>query len=109
MFTTSLCAAVLLASPTITAAAGTGEKGYGGDGGQATAAKLNEPYGLELDAEGNLFIVDRLNFCVRKVDAKTGTISTLAGTGGKSGFGGDGGPADKALLREPNGHCLDGK
>jgi streptogramin lyase len=166
MFTTSLCAAVLLASPTITAAAGTGEKGYGGDGGPATAAKLdqpfdvavdragnlyfsdtnnhrvrkvdaktgiistvagngqkgfggdggkatdaklNEPYGLELDAEGNLFIVDRLNFCVRKVDAKTGTISTLAGTGGKSGFGGDGGPADKALLREPNGHCLDGK
>jgi streptogramin lyase len=88
--------------------AGNGTKGFGGDGGKATDATLNEPYGVELDADGNLFIVDRLNYCIRRVDAKTGVISTVAGTGGKSGFGGDGGPADKALLREPNGICLDG-
>jgi streptogramin lyase len=93
----------------ITTVAGNGTKGFAGDGGKATGAMLNEPYGVELDADGNLFIVDRLNYCVRKVDAKSGVISTVAGTGGKSGFGGDGGPADKALLREPNGICLDGK
>jgi DNA-binding beta-propeller fold protein YncE len=93
----------------ITTVAGNGKKGYGGDGGAATAAMLNEPYGVELDADGNLFIVDRLNYCIRKVDAKGGTISTVAGTGGRSGYGGDGGPADKAGFKEPNGLCLDGK
>jgi streptogramin lyase len=91
----------------ITTVAGNGKKGFGGDGGKATDASLNEPYGIELDATGNLFIVDRLNYCVRKVDA-SGIISTVAGTGGKSGYGGDDGPADKALLVEPNGICLDG-
>ena len=91
----------------ISTVAGNGKKGFGGDGGKATEAMLNEPYGVELDDHGNLFIVDRLNFCIRKVDAKTGTISTVAGTGGKSGYGGDGGPADKAGFKEPNGLCLD--
>src|SRR5438874_52694 len=94
---------------TITTVAGSGTKGFAGDGRKATDASLNEPYGVELDAHGNLFIVDRLNYCVRRVDAKSGTISTVAGTGGESGFGGDGGPATAALLREPNGLCLDGK
>jgi streptogramin lyase len=94
---------------TITTVAGNGTKGFSGDGGKATDASLDEPYGIELDADGNLFIVDRLNYCVRRVDAKTGTISTVVGTGGKSGFGGDGDPATAALLREPNGICLDGK
>jgi streptogramin lyase len=93
----------------ITTVAGSGKKGFGGDGGKATEAMLNEPYGLELDSDGNLFIVDRLNFCIRRVDAKTGTIATIAGTGGKSGFAGDDGPATDALLVEPNGLCLDGK
>jgi streptogramin lyase len=93
----------------ITTVAGNGKKGFGGDGGPATEAVLNEPYGIKLDAGGNLYIVDRLNYCVRKVDTKSGTMSTLAGTGGKSGFSGDGGPADKALMKEPNGICLDGK
>ena len=93
----------------ITTVAGNGKKGFAGDGGKATDASLNEPYGIELDTDGNLFIVDRLNFCVRKVDAKTAFISTVAGTGGKSGFAGDGGLADKAQLVEPNGICLDGK
>jgi sugar lactone lactonase YvrE len=93
----------------ISTVAGNGKKGFAGDGGKATEASLNEPYGLELDAEGNLFVVDRLNYCVRKVDAKTAFITTVAGVGGKAGYGGDGGPADKALLVEPNGLCLDGK
>jgi streptogramin lyase len=93
----------------ISTVAGNRKKGFAGDGGPATAASLNEPYGIELDADGNLYLVDRLNFCIRKVDAKTGVISTIAGTGGKSGFAGDGGPANKALLVEPNGICLDGK
>jgi streptogramin lyase len=93
----------------ITTVAGNGKKGFAGDGGKATDASLNEPYGIALDSDGNLFIVDRLNYCVRKVDAKTGNISTVAGTGGKAGFAGDGGPADKAQLVEPNGICLDGK
>lgn len=94
---------------TVTTVAGSGKKGFAGDGGKATEASLNEPYGVELDADGNLYIVDRLNFCVRRVDAKAGTISTIAGTGGKAGYGGDGGPAVQALLVEPNGICLDGK
>jgi streptogramin lyase len=93
----------------ITTVAGNGKKGFAGDGGKATDAMLNEPYGIALDADGDLFIVDRLNYCVRVVDAKTGVISTVAGTGGKLGFTGDGGPATQALLREPNGICLDGK
>jgi streptogramin lyase len=88
---------------------GNGTKGFSGDGGPATSASLNEPYGIALDADGNLYIVDRLNFCIRRVDSRTGVISTIAGTGGKSGYGGDGGPVEKALFREPNGICLDGK
>ena len=96
------------ASGTIVTVAGNGRKGFDGDGGKAVDSMLNEPYGVELDADGNLFIVDRLNYCIRKVDSKTAAISTIAGTGGKSGYGGDGGPATKALLVEPNGIALDG-
>ncbi len=93
----------------ITTVAGNGQKGFAGDGGKATEASLNEPYGVKVDSEGNLYIVDRLNYCIRKVDAKTGVIATVAGTGGKSGYAGDGGPAHQALLVEPNGICLDGQ
>jgi len=86
--------------------AGSGTKGFSGDGGPATKAQLNEPYGIALDRRGNLYVVDRLNFCIRKVDSRSGTISTLAGTG-TSGYSGDGGPANQAMLREPNGIALD--
>ena len=92
----------------ISTVAGSGKKGFGGDGAKATDAMLNEPYGIEFDADNNLFIVDRLNYCIRKVDAKSGNISTVAGTGGKAGYGGDGGPATRAGFKEPNGLCLDG-
>src|SRR5687768_5027438 len=65
--------------------AGNGSRGYSGDGGPAIAAPLNEPYEIRVDAAGNIFFVERMNHCVRRVDAKTGVISTVAGTG-KAGF-----------------------
>lgn len=86
---------------------GTGKKGFGGDGGPAREATLNEPYAVVLDKEQNLFIVDRLNAVIRRVDGRTRIITTLAGTGVK-GFAGDGGPAAKAQFREPNDCILDG-
>jgi streptogramin lyase len=92
----------------ITTVAGCGKKGYSGDGGPAAEATMNEPYGVALDRDGNIFIVDRLNYCIRRVDAASGTIRTIAGTG-KSGYSGDGGPGTEAQLREPNGLALDGK
>lgn len=91
----------------ISTVAGCGRKGYSGDGGLATAAAMNEPYGVVADSQSNLYIVDRLNACIRYVEIKSGLISTLAGTG-KQGYGGDGGPAKQAQLREPNGLALDG-
>ncbi|MDB6172368.1 MAG: pknD 5 [Chthoniobacteraceae bacterium] len=86
---------------TMTTVAGNGTRGYSGDGGPATAASLNEPYEVRLDTAGNLFFVERLSHTVRRVDAKTGFISTVAGTG-KAGFSGDGGPGQKAEMKEPH-------
>ena len=79
------------ATGVITTVAGTGAAGYGGDGGPATAAALNYPAGVAVDAAGNLFIADTYNHRVRRVDAATGVITTVAGTGA-AGLGGDGGP-----------------
>ena len=90
----------------ISTVAGSGKKGHSGDGGPATGATLNEPYGVALDGHGNLFIVDRLNYSIRHVDAVTGVITTIAGTG-KSGPSGDGGLAKESMLSEPNGIALD--
>jgi hypothetical protein len=92
----------------ISTVAGKGAKGYAGDGGKATDATMNEPYAVVADKNGDLYIVDRLNAVIRKVDGKSGIIATVAGTGQK-GYSGDGGPAVKATLREPNDCCLDGK
>jgi sugar lactone lactonase YvrE len=85
----------------ITTIAGTGVGGWSGDGGPAIAAKLNEPYEVRFDSAGNIFWVERLNHAVRKLDPKTGIISTIAGTG-IAGFSGDGGPAVRAQLNEPH-------
>lgn len=86
----------------ISTMAGTaGKKGYAGDGGPATAALLNEPYEVRFDAGGSLFFVERMNHLVRRVDAKSGVISTVAGSG-KAGFGGDGGPATAAQFSQPH-------
>lgn len=87
--------------------AGTGEKGYAGDGGLATSAKLNEPYEVRFDRDGSMYFVEMQNHVVRRVDAATGIISTVAGTG-VAGFSGDGGAATAAQLRQPHSIALDG-
>ena len=87
---------------TTSTVAGSGTKGYAGDGGPATQALLNEPYEVRFDPAGNLVIVERMNHCVRRVDARTGSISTVAGTGGKAGYSGDGGPAAQAAFNQPH-------
>jgi len=86
----------------ITTVAGTpGKKGYAGDNGPATAALMNEPYEARFDAAGNLYVVERMNHVVRKIDTKTQIITTIAGTG-KPGFAGDNGPATSAQFNQPH-------
>jgi sugar lactone lactonase YvrE len=87
--------------------AGNGERGYAGDGRRATAGSLNMPHEIAFDSPGHLYIAERDNHVVRKVDRSTGVMSTLAGTG-SAGFSGDGGPASKAELRQPHSIALDG-
>ena len=77
-----------------------GQAGYSGDGGPATAATLGNPAGLAVDAMGNLYIAESENNVIRRVDASTGIISTIAGDG-TYGYGGDGGPASSATLAYP--------
>ncbi len=91
----------------ITTVAGTGANSYGGDSGQAAAAQINAPSGVAADASGNLYIADTLNSRIRKVDAATGIISTVAGTGANS-YGGDGGAATSAQIQYPYGVAVDG-
>ena len=90
----------------ITTVAGNGTAGYAGDGGPAVAAAFNEPYGIAVDRSGNIYVADRHNHCVRRIDAATGVVTTCAGNG-KSGYGGDGGQAAEAGLVEPNGLGFD--
>ena len=87
--------------------AGTGEMGYSGDGGPATEATFNQPYSLQVDTNGDIYVVDRLNYVIRKIDFIKKTISTVAGTG-EPGYGGDGGSAVRAQFHEPNDCFLDG-
>ena len=86
---------------------GTGASGHSGDGGPALKAQLRVPAGLTFDADGNLYIADRDNHRVRKVDKK-GIITTVAGNG-TAGFSGDGGPATQASLNLPSGVVVDKK
>ena len=101
------------ATGVLTTVAGTGEPGYSGDGGPATDAMINEPYSLEVDTDGSIYIVDRLSATVRRVlppsnQGAAGIITTVAGTG-EPGYSGDGGPGHQAQMREPNDCFLDGK
>ncbi len=116
--------------------AGTGERGLEGDGGPATSAGLAEPKGVAVDNQGNILIVDSENHRIRRVEAGTGIMTTLAGIGkhyertsyayqglatinspeydasraaaSGAGYAGDGGPADQAMLQTPSAIGLDG-
>jgi uncharacterized protein (TIGR03437 family) len=89
----------------ITTVAGSGDRGFSGDGGPATKAMLNEPTGIAVDPAENVYFADFGNHRVRRV-SPDGTISTVAGNGA-AGFSGDGGPAASASLRNPAGVVLD--
>jgi uncharacterized protein (TIGR03437 family) len=88
----------------IAAVAGNGTQGFSGDGGPATAAQLNNPSGVAVDAAGNLYISDTDNQRVRKV--ANGVVTTVAGNG-TAGFSGDNGPATGAELNLPAGIAVD--
>jgi sugar lactone lactonase YvrE len=100
---------VSAATGIITTVAGSGAQGYSGDGGAATSAMLNWPYGVAVDSSGNLYIADWGNQRIRKVNAATGIITTVAGAGstGVYGFGGDGGAATSAAIGLPIRVTLD--
>jgi hypothetical protein len=89
----------------ISTVAGNGSAGFSGDGGQATSAQLNAPFGVAVDSAGNFYIAEWSNHRVRKVDT-SGVITTFAGIG-IAGYGGDGGPATQAALNSPEGVAVD--
>jgi hypothetical protein len=99
----------------ITTVAGIGRPGgFGGDGGPATDAQINLPWGQSAPpvgriccAGGILYFADTMNSCIRRIDLSTGIITTIAGAGGQSGFAGDGGPAEAALLAFPTDVAVD--
>jgi hypothetical protein len=91
----------------ITTVAGAGTAGFAGDGGPAISARLNQPTGVAADSAGNLFIADWSNYRVRKVDAVTGMIATVAGSGKNHPYAGDGGLATETGLRGPTGLAID--
>lgn len=91
----------------VTPVAGVGSPGFGGDDGPATSAMLDGPTGIAVDGLGNVYIADTGNHRVRRVDAETGSIVTIAGTG-VGDFGGDGGPATGADLNYPYRVTVDG-
>ncbi|WP_263381732.1 NHL domain-containing protein [Granulicella arctica] len=91
----------------ITTIAGNGTQGFSGDGGSAAAARLDSPTGIVVDTAGNVFIADSHNQRVRRIDAISGMMSTVAGNG-LAGFGGDGGAATRARLDQPAALALDG-
>ncbi len=86
----------------ITTLAGTGTAGYGGDGGQATAADIYNPWGVDLDSSLNVYFSDFGGYnVIRKVTVSTGIISTVAGTGTSGGYNGDNIQATAAMLNGP--------
>lgn len=95
----------ILPNGTISTVAGNGTSAVSGDGGAATSAGIGSPVGIAFDSAGNYFFSDGTNHVVRRVDT-AGTITTVAGVG-RGGFGGDGGPATEALLRNPQGLAVD--
>ena len=90
----------------ITTVAGTGIFGYTGDGGPAIDATMRNPKGLSVDGAGNVYFAENQSHVIRRIDAQTGIITTVAGNG-TAGFGGDGGPATQASMFGPNGLFVD--
>jgi len=86
---------------TISTVAGSGKKGYSGDGGPALEGTFNLPHEIRFDRAGNFYVVDMANNAVRKIDAQSRIITTVAG-GGAAGYSGDGGPATSAQLKQPH-------
>jgi len=97
---------IAAASGIITTVAGTGIPGFSGNGGPARNARLSRPAGLAVDPDGHLFIVDSFNQQIRRVDAQTQIITTVAGNG-RIGSSGDGGPATNAELSFPHSIVFD--
>lgn len=93
-------------SGTVRLVAGNGEKGFSGDGGPASSARLGYPSAIALAPNGDIYIADSDSHRVRRVSASTGVISTVAGTGA-AGFSGDGGPGVRAQLWGPAGLLVD--
>ncbi len=91
---------VTFSTGVITTVAGNGMGGFDGDGGQATDAKIFAPTGLSVDRFGNIYVADLYNYRIRKIEASTGIISTIAGTG-ISGYSGDHGLAINAQINNP--------
>ncbi len=110
----TLACCLLLAAPlllqaqnyTISTVAGTGAAGFAGDGGAASAAQLNVPWGVLVDSSGNLYIADQLNDRIRKISTD-GSITTAVGSG-TSGFAGDGAGAGSAQISFPTGLAISG-
>jgi DNA-binding beta-propeller fold protein YncE len=97
-----------LNSGKLTHIAGTGKKGFSGDGGPALEATFNGPKGIAVGPTGNVFVVDTENQVIRKIDMKTKIISTVAGAGlDARGYSGDGGKATAAKMDRPHGICVD--
>lgn len=88
--------------------AGTGEARLAGDGGPATEAALAGPFGVTIDAEGHVFVFDTEAHAIRRIDAQTGVIRTVVGTG-EEGFSGDGGAGTEARLRRPHNGVFDAR
>lgn len=100
------------AEPKIETVAGTGQAGYAGDGGKASVATLDNPFGVIVGPEGDIYFTDTNNHVIRRISRKTGVIDTVIGNG-KKGYSGDGGSPLNASLNEPyevrfhpNGDCF---
>lgn len=95
-------------SGTLSTIVGTGANESTGDGGPATEAAITNPFGLVLDADDNLFVFDTEAHRIRRIDAGTGIITTVIGTG-EEGFGGDGGPGTEAMTFRPHNGTFDAR
>jgi len=93
-------------SDAVSVVAGNGVKGHSGDGGPAKLAQLSAPHEVRFDRKGNMLVAERDANVIRMIDRRTGSVSTLVGTGAP-GFGGDDGPSEKAQLKQPHSIALD--